>query len=225
MLETKLEKTAKILLYLIPFLPLIFIQGFYFPFIIGKTIYFRLLLQAALSLYLILLITDYHKYKIKINAALRLALIWFVINLLAGILGLNFYKSFWSNFERMEGLVSLIYLIIYLFLLQAFLKTKQDWLFYIRLILSVSLLVSLYGLVQRFNLVPVFQAGADRIASTIGNAAFLAGFLLLAIGLGFYYYFNESLKKYKIAAAVIVAIDLLVLMLLVILKTWEKDKH
>ncbi|MDO8592352.1 MAG: O-antigen ligase family protein [bacterium] len=213
MLELKLEKYARILLYAVPFLALIFIEGFYFPFIITRTAFFRLIIQLALSVYLLLLALNWERYRPRFNWALGLVLLSLVIQLTAAIFGYDFYKSFWSDFERLEGVSSLIYLAVYLFLLQVFLREKKQWLYYIRLILIGSALVSLYGLAQKFNILPVYEAGIGRVTSTIGNAAFLAGYLLLAFGLGAYYYFNESNKNYRYLALASGAINLLVLLL------------
>ncbi len=213
MIEKKLEKIVKIILYLIFFIPLIFIEGFFYPFIITKTVFFRLLIQIAFSLYLLLMVIDFKRYKPKFNFALVLVGIFLLINFIFAIFGYDFYKSFWSSFERMEGIIGLIYLTIYLFLLINFLKTKKEWLISIRVILFVSLLVSLYGLIQKFNILPVFEAGIGRATSTLGNAAFLAGFLLLTIGLGIYYYFVEENKKYKIFALVAIGLNFIVLLL------------
>jgi O-antigen ligase len=213
MFETKLEKCARILLYAVPFLALIYISGFYFPFLIIKTLYFRLIIQLALSLYLMLLALNFKKYKPRFNRVLWLVAIYFLIQFLAAIFGLDFYKSFWSDFERMEGVTSLIYLAVYLFLLLTFFKEKKDWLFCVRLILISSFLVSIYGLVQKFNILPVYEAGIGRVASTIGNAAFLAGYLLVALGLSVDYYLNEENKNFRYLALAAGGFDLIVLFL------------
>jgi len=213
MLELKLEKYTRILLYLVPFLALIFVEGFYFPFVITKTVFFRLVLQLGLSFYFLLLALNFKKYRPRFNWPLALVVIFFLIQLAAAIFGLDFYKSFWSDFERMEGVVSLIYLAVYLFLLQIFLRDKKDWLFYVRLILISSVLVSLYGLAQKFSIIPVFESGIGRVTSTIGNAAFLAGYLLVAVGLGIYYYFNEARQNYKYLALAATGLNLIVLLL------------
>ena len=213
MLELKLEKYARILLYAAPFLALIFIEGFYFPFVITRTVFFRLLMQFGLSMYLLLLALNFKKYRPRFNFGLVLVIIFLLVQLAAAIFGLDFYKSFWSDFERMEGVISLIYLTVYLFLLQVFLRDKKDWLFYVRLILISSVLVSFYGLAQKFNILPVFEAGIGRATSTIGNAAFLAGYLLIAVGLGVYYYFNEAIKNYKYLVLAATGLNLIVLLL------------
>ncbi|MFH1255420.1 MAG: O-antigen ligase family protein [bacterium] len=213
MFELKFEKYSRVLLYAAAFLPLIFIQGFYFPFVITRTVFFRLLMQLGLSLYFLLLALNYKKHKPRFSAAIVLVAIFFLVQLAAAIFGLDFYKSFWSDFERLEGVSSLIYLVIYLFLLQAFLKEKKYILFYVRLILISSVLVSLYGLAQKFNIIHVFESGIGRVTSTIGNAAFLAGYLLLSAGLGIYYYFNETEKNYRYFALTAAVLNLATLLL------------
>lgn len=213
MSENKLEKIARILLGMVPFLPLLFIQGFYFPFVITRTVFFRLLVQLALSLYVLLLSLNFRKYKPRFNLALALPAFFLFVHFAAAIFGFDFYKSFWSSFERLEGVSGLIYLVAYLFLLQAFLKEKQHVLFYIRLILIASSLVALYGLAQKFSIISVFESGIGRVTSTIGNAAFLAGYSLLAFGLGIYYYFNEQDRNYRYFAILASCLNLTILLL------------
>jgi len=213
MFELKLEKYTKTLLYVVPFLALIFVEGLYFPFVVTRTVFFRLLMQICLSLYLLLLALNFKKYRPRFNVGIALVIVFFLVHLAAAVFGYDFYKSFWSDFERMEGAVSLIYLAIYLFLLQIFLRERKDWFFYVRLILISSVLVSLYGLAQKFNILPVFESGIGRVTSTIGNAAFLAGYLLIAIGLGIYYYFNEARKNYKYLFLAATGLNLIVLLL------------
>lgn len=211
MSENKLVKIGKIFLYLTALLPLIYIPGLYYPFIITKVVYFRLLIEAGLTVYILLLALNWKKYKPTLNAGTILVAVFFFCSLISGIFGYDFYKSFWSYFERMDGIIGIIYLTVFFFLLPAFFREKKDWLFYIRCLLGASLFVSIYGLVQKFDILPVFQAGVDRVAGTIGNAAFLAGFLLLAIGLGVYYYFNEEKKNYRYFALATIALNLIVL--------------
>jgi O-antigen ligase len=213
MLEQKLARLIKYSLYAVPFIALLYIQGFFFPFIITKTIFFRALVIIASAMYLFLLWLDYARYRPRVNTAFVLVAGFFVINLAAAIFGLDFYKSFWSNFERMEGLSGLIFLVLYLFFLINFLPDARDWRIYLRLTALVGLLGALYGLFQRFNLLSVFEAGASRTAGTLGNAAFFAGFLLLSLGLTLYYYLSEDDKKYRVAALLAAVIELFVLML------------
>ncbi len=212
-MEGKLLTALKITLYSVFIIPLIYATGFFFPFIITKVVFFRLAAQIGLTLYFLLLIIDFDKYKPKMNTAFVLVLLFLSVNFIAALFGLDFYRSFWSDFERMEGVVGIIYLSVYFFLLINAFREEKDWINAIRVILAASFFVSLYGIIQKFDLLPVFEAGVGRAASTLGNAAFLAGYLLLAIGLGAYNYLKESDRKFKYATLLITIINVWVLFL------------
>ena len=213
MTKNKINNLARIVLYLVPIVPLIFFNGFFFPFIISKIAYFRILMHVGLAIYLILLYLDYREYKPKLNKAFYLFSVLALAYLVAGIFGFDFYKSFWSYYERMDGIIGLLYLLIYLFLLNVFFKKQGHWHKFIQVFLGTSMLVSLYGIVQKFAILPVYEAGLDRVASTVGNAAFLAGYLVLAIGFGFYYYKKEDNIVYKRLALFSIALNLFTLFL------------
>lgn len=213
-MNTKTVKNiSKYALYLIPFLPLIFIEGFFYPFIINKTIFFRFLIEVSLSGYLWLWLSDRAQYRPQINVALKLIAALLLINIIAAIFGLDIYRSFFSDFERMEGVLLAIYLTIYIFLLIQFLQTNKDWFNYLKIISIASLLAAIYGIVQKFNLLPVFESGTTRVGGTIGNAAFLAGYMLLAGGLSFYWLQIETQRKWRILAGIIFLLDAYVLFL------------
>ncbi len=197
MSNEKLEKISKYLLLAIFFTPVIYIGGFYYPFIITKTLFFRFLIQLAFSIYIILLISNYSRYKPRINKALVIVFLLLLSSFVSAILGLDFYKSFWSSFERMEGVVGNIYIFLYLFLLIQFFREKKDWFQAFRVIIIAGFLASAYAIIQRFGILPVFQSGVSRAAGTLGNAAFLAGYMLLSFGLSLYHYFRETNKSFK----------------------------
>jgi len=212
-MENKLLTALKIVLYSVFATPLIYVTGLFFPFIITKVAFFRLFVQIALSLYLSLLIIDFKKYKPRINTAFVLILALLGVNFLAAVFGLDFYRSFWSDFERMEGVVSLIYLTVYFFLLVNVFRQKKDWRTAVRIAVAVGFFASLYAITQKFSILPVFEAGVDRAAGTLGNAAFLAGYLLLAAGLGAYNYLKEEDGIFKYASLAAAAFDLWALFL------------
>ena len=111
--ESKLSRINKWLLFSIPILPLLFIDGFFYPFVLGRTIFFRgvILIVATIQLYLFFKKSVFKWYK---NWSLILfgGLVgWFFVS---SLFGLDFYKSFFSTFERFEGVVLWIFLWVYL---------------------------------------------------------------------------------------------------------------
>jgi O-antigen ligase/Flp pilus assembly protein TadD len=120
----------------------------------------------------------------------------------SSILGGSFYFSFWSNNERSEGLLLLLHLFLYLLILSGFLRRLKDWLIIFEASFLSGLLVSLYALGQRFQLSGFMEsAGGDRLASTIGNAGYVAGYLIFNIFFGLILFFfrkNKYLRWYYI---------------------------
>jgi len=96
----------------------------------------------------------------------------------------------------------LIHLFAYLFVLSGFLRKLKDWLFIFEVSFFGSLLVSLMGLGQYLGLSWVIaSSGGARISATIGNAGYVAGYLIFNIFFGLLLIFfrkNNNLKLYYI---------------------------
>lgn len=180
--DLKLSKLSKFLLFSIPILPLLFIDGFFYPFVLGRTIFFRaiILLALAIQAYLFFKKSNFQFIRNKSLIIFGILVTWYLVS---AIFGLDFFKSFFSTFERFEGVVLWIFLWVYLGLLQVNFKKIEDWYNYFRVIVLASALVSIYALIQKFAILNVFNAGIDRAAGTLDNAAFLGAYILLVLPL------------------------------------------
>jgi O-antigen ligase len=187
---------VKIPVFLIPFLPLYISTSMLFPYITGKNFAFRILVEIA-AVFWIGLITINKKYRPD-NSAIVISILAFTFIVgVAGILGVNPYRSFWSNYERMEGYITILHLALYFMMIRSVLQTRKDWLLFFNIILAVSLLVSLFSLS-----LPTASKGTrfwmeydTRIYGTIGNPTFLAAYMELTIFIGFITFLNTK-KKY-----------------------------
>ncbi len=186
----------KILVFLIPFLPLYISPTMVFPYITGKNFAFRILVECAAVLW-IGLITVNKEYRPQNSAMVLSILIFTFMAGLADLLGVNPYNSFWSNYERMEGYITILHLALYFVIIRSILQTRKDWLFFFNSILAGSFLVCLYSLAA-----PTATGGSrlwmeygKRVYGTVGNPPFLAAYLLLTIFVGFIVFLNTQ-KKY-----------------------------
>lgn len=160
--------------------PLIVSKGFFFPFIVPKTIFFQIAIELALFFYILLAIS-YRRYLPKLDILTKSVLLFFSICILAGVLGENVSKSFFGNFERMLGIFNLAHFIaLFLIVKSIFIKDK-DWTQLLRFPIAVSILISLYGIGQKMGLPFLYHSGIDRVDATIGNAAFLGGYLIFNV--------------------------------------------
>ena len=103
-------------IFAVPFLAFIVSSSMFFPFITGKNFSFRIIVEVMTALWLILMLFD-TGYKPKKSWVLAMLAIFVGIVALSSIFGENFYRSFWSNYERMEGLVTYLHLLAYFFVL------------------------------------------------------------------------------------------------------------
>ena len=148
-MSTHTNITTKILkyslwacLYLTLFTVLLIGSKFIFPFITLKTIFFRILIEVALFLYILLALSNSY-YRPKMNKILWLIAAFGLIILVTGIFGLVSYRTLWGTIERGEGFLFISHLLLFCFISSQVFKRKQDWFNFFTASLFVSLLVGL----------------------------------------------------------------------------------
>ena len=164
-------------LFVLPVAPLIVSSSFLFPFITGKAFFFRLITSVIFAAWLLLALRepDYRPRRTPINYALGA---FGVVVILATIFSVDPLKSFWSNFERMDGLLSYLHLIAFYFVISSTLKSSKIWRYLLQTSVAVSVVISGWGLVQLAGWATINQGGV-RLDATLGNATYLAVYLLI----------------------------------------------
>lgn len=158
------------------FMPLIVSGNFVFPYIFPKQTFFQIVVEIIFALYLFLALKE-PSYRPRSSWLWRAMLGYFVVMILSSIFGLNTYHSFWSNYERMAGLVSLFHYLGFLFVAANVFKRKENWHTFFDWSVIASVLEALFGFGQLLGIFA--SSGGVRIDGTIGNASFLAGYLLI----------------------------------------------
>ena len=197
----------KIILFLIPFSLLLVCPGFFcpfnlfFPYITGKAIYFRILIEIAFALTLILILKNINYLPKKNEYIFWSAILLILINLILIPFSLRPYLSFWGNAERMEGFWGLFHFVLWFLVLYIIFSIDPEFkktIFYSLLI--VHYLVSLKEISQ-------YIQGTIRPDSTFGNATFVGFFSVLVIFISLYFLKGASnLEKLLIFIAIIFSI-------------------
>lgn len=183
-----LRATVFVGLFAVPFLTLYVENDYFFPFITGKNFWFRIIVDTVFAAWIILAFYE-AKYRPKISGIVWSFGILLVVMYFADLFGLHPKSSFWSNFERMDGYVSLLHTFIYMLVLGSVLQTKKHWRLLLNTSLFVAFAVALYGLAQYGGMIE----GGNRIDSRLGNAAYMAIYMLFHIFVAFWL-FVESKK-------------------------------
>ncbi|MDD5165099.1 MAG: O-antigen ligase family protein [Candidatus Pacebacteria bacterium] len=170
---------------------------FFFPFITGKAFYFRILVEIAFAGWVILACLD-AKYRPKINALTLGVTAFALITLVADLLGVNPLRSLWSNFERMEGWIVIAHLwMFFIVMAHAFglpETGKKLWRNWMNVSLVTALIVACYGFAQLFGWTDIHQ-GSVRIDASLGNAAYMAIYMLISTGFAVYLFLESKVRR------------------------------
>lgn len=195
-IEERGRKWLALVLQLTAFLPLVYIPYLFVPFITGKVFIFRTLVTVALLLYFFLLSrkrVEFYRDIFSNKTAFLPGAILF-LGMISAFFGIDPYHSFWSSFGRMDGVLSLIYITAFFYLI-VLVFTKNEWERFFKFISWAAGGVALIALLQAIGLPGVVHSGVDRAEGTIGNAAFLAGYLGLSFFITLREYFKEDNKS------------------------------
>ncbi|MFA6601237.1 MAG: O-antigen ligase family protein [Candidatus Paceibacterota bacterium] len=183
-------------LFLIPFFPLIVDNSLFFPFITGKAFYFRMLVEVAFAAWLILAFID-AKYRPKITPLFLAISIFALVSLVANLLGVNPLRSFWSNFERMEGWITVLHLWMFFVTSTSLFghgeEGRRHWKNWLLFSLGTALVAALYGLLQLGGVLAIHQ-GSTRLDASLGNSAYLAVYMLINAGMVVYLFLGEKVR-------------------------------
>ncbi len=91
--------------------------------------------------------------------------------------------SLWGSYERLQGTYTLLSYIVIFFLVIHVFRTREQLERLITVMLLVSLPISLYGIIQHYELDPIpwTETVKGRIFSSVGNPIFVAAYLIMVI--------------------------------------------
>ncbi len=158
-------KISKLLLFAVPLMIVIVTSSTLFPFIVGKYVYFRILVDLAFIFFLLGLLFNQQesagilarrslgeggginqRFKQLIKNPLVIAVSVFIfIFLLSGFFGVDPQNSFWSNFERGEGGLQLLHFYIFFALLAFLFDKEKDWRIIFTMMLIGGVGMAFYG--------------------------------------------------------------------------------
>jgi len=171
-IEKFLSLAIKIGLGICLLTPFVISPSTYFPFVVGKAISFQIIVEILLILYLFLILIS-PRYRPRMNFFTWLIITYFIIITISSLFGFDRYFSFWSNYERMDGVFNLYHFGAFFFILTNVLKKRREWLFLFRAMLCTFVLIDFLGLLQKMNVGYLAQFSGDRAFSTLGNATYL----------------------------------------------------
>ena len=171
--------------------PLVVTVQTVFPWVVGKAVYARIVIEALFALWAALALVNpaFRPPRSWLLALLVLGFLWSVI---AGGFGVSLVRSVWSNYERMQGLFDAAHWVALAVVLASTCRDTRSLLPVLNIHIGIGAAVALLA-IARFHELPVPFYGAlpegdpRGIGGALGNALFLGGYAavnaVLAIGL------------------------------------------
>lgn len=164
--------------------PFITTPSLIFPFVTGKAFFFRIIVEIIFFAWLSLAIID-REYRPKKSWLLYSMFAFLITIFISNYFGVNPELSFWSNFERMEGYITLLHLFA-LFLVSGSVLNSANW----------KMLFNCYVASTFFMMLSVAQQmridGWDtRVDTSLGNSTYLGIYMLIGAFVSLYLLGNK----------------------------------
>jgi len=188
-------------LFLLVAVPLFFYLSFK-TFDLPKTHLFCSALVLMLVFWLIKSLEE-HKFKIRFNWLSYILIAYFIILVLASVLGWHPAVSWWGSYDRYIGLSAYVMFFIFSIFISWRLKNSGQ-IFRIATAMSIgALFVAAYGILQYYGIEFLYKNAGNlfaggRVISTLGNALYLSGYLTVVAPFCFALVFIN--KKYYLKA-------------------------
>ncbi len=160
----------------------------FFPYISGKNFAFRIIIEIIFAVWVYLAFADV-KYRPKFSWLLVSVGVFTGIMFIADIFAEAPMKAFWSNFERMDGWITLIHLFMFMIVTSSVLKTEKVWLNLFRTSLALSIVMDILVLKEWLT------TGEGRISVTLGNPIYVAVYFLFNFFFALILWYKDVIAK------------------------------
>ena len=179
---------AGVLLVLV--MPLVVTRDTFFPFVVGKALYSRVLIEIAFAAWIVLAVRNASHRPVLSRLMIAFA-VYLVVSLIASLAGVSPQRSIWSTYERMQGVVDLAHWAAFALVLTSMFRIRQDWRHVLNLSLLICVIMALMGAAVMVGWeLPVydFLEAGQRIELTLGNPTYVGAYMLInaLIGTGLF---------------------------------------
>lgn len=180
--------TERVLLYLVRtgilivlFTPLVVTTSTLYPFIVGKAVFSRTVIEITFALWVMLALT-YPTYRLRRSWVLVAVAVWIAMSIVAGFSGVSLQRSLWSTYERMQGIFDQVHWFAFMIVAASVFRNVTHWKLLFSVNLGFSVVVSLLGAAKMYDLVDWIWLGSGiRVESTLGNATYVGAYAMVNI--------------------------------------------
>src|SRR4051812_26050472 len=167
--------------------PLIVVPDFFFPYVVPRNIFFRVVVEVGVAVLVLALCFGSKTLDLRGEPIFWALLLFLAVASVSAILSPAPTHSFFGDFERMGGVWAWLHLIAFFLLLRTL--RDEDWRWVLNGALAVGLFMSVSIIARHFGLVlanHTIGAIGPASSSSVGNPGLFAAYLLINIWLAGY---------------------------------------
>lgn len=185
------------------FVPVIFAPTMLFPYIVGKAFVFRFMALALVVVYALLALSN-SQYRPRVTPTVLTFGILTLVMGLSTLVSIDPYKSFFGNYERMEGYITTLLIFGVLVSIFGLRLQEIEWRKLFGINVAVSLFVSGIAWIQYFSFsafagLPILGQCVNKAVcqtdSTLGNSIYLGIYAALSAWLVAYAIFSKKAQS------------------------------
>ena len=165
--------------------PLIVTQDLFFPFVVGKALFARSIIEITFAFWAALVLF-HRRLRPSWSWVIIAFAVWLLVSWIAAVFGVSPTRSIWSTYERMQGVFDLAHWFAFALMASSVFKSAADWrlLFSINLVFSTAVCAA--SLAYRFGLIDIglLEGQEGRLGSTLGNPMYLGAYTMLSALMG-----------------------------------------
>lgn len=162
-------------------------KSFLFPYITSKQISFNILIEVLTAVWLVFIIKypSFNPFKHRTRLITIGLAAYFLAILISSFFGVDFNLSFWGDIERMLGFFHIFHFLLLYFIIITVFRVRKDWYILFSLSVGVAVVLGLYGM------------AINQYFSTIGNSAYVAGYMIFNIYFLILLFFKIRNKRWR----------------------------
>ncbi|MCX6722778.1 MAG: hypothetical protein NT094_01760, partial [Candidatus Staskawiczbacteria bacterium] len=145
-----------------------------------KAVFFRSLIEIIFIFYIALILFD-KKYLPKKSILLVSLSLFYTVTFISSIFGINFYRSFFGDMPRGEGLIMHLHLLAFFIITTSILLKREEWLNLFKASVLISGLSSVAALLQQAGVAWFYSMDHNRLSGTLSNPDLFACYIVLSI--------------------------------------------
>ena len=159
-----LLRAVRIGIFLVLLTPLVVVSQVIFPFVVGKVVYARAVIEVTFACWVVLVLF-HRQHRPAWSWTLFAFAVWLVVSWIAGALGVSPARSMWSTYERMHGVFDLAHWFAFSLMAASAFRRVADWRLLFGVNVALAAAACAAGLTHHYGIVDIRPFGDSPISA------------------------------------------------------------